>query len=345
MAKLMALAASFAAAATADPDLLTRQNQAFDDFMKTYGRTYSSKAERSKRFEIFAQNLAKIEAQNAKGYSYTLAVNEFADVSPEEFTATNLGMGTGGSKQLRATLGKTPFLGTHRYSGAALPDAIDWTEQGAVNPVKNQGRCGSCWAFSSMGALEGAWQIATGKLVSFSEQQLVDCSKEENKGCQGGSMELAFEYLESQHVCTEESYPYMGADGECTQKSCTVGIPSGAITGFKDVDPQDTEALKEAVAQQPVSVAIEADQTVFQFYQGGVIKDGCGAKLDHGVLIVGYGTEDGTDYWKVRNSWGPTWGEEGYVRVMRGLPGDGECGIKDLPVYPIVEAEQESLVV
>lgn len=336
MPKFGALVASFAAAgAHADPELQTRQHVAFDEFVASFGRSYSSKAERSKRFDIFAANLAKIEGANARGFSHTLAVNEFADVSPDEFAAQHFGMG--GTEQLRAAMGDVPHLGTHRYSGAELAGSVDWVQQGAVTPVKNQGQCGSCWAFSSTGALEGAWQIATGKLVSLSEQQLVDCSKNGNQGCNGGSMDLAFQYLENHPVCTEDSYAYHAVGGACAESTCTAGIPKGGVVGFKDVTVKDTNALMEAVAQQPVSVAIEADQSVFQFYSSGVIKSGCGAQLDHGVLVVGYGVDNGIEYWKIKNSWGASWGEQGYVRIKRGLPADGECGIKDGPVYPIVK--------
>jgi C1A family cysteine protease len=159
---------------------------------------------------------------------------------------------------------------------------------------------GSCWAFSTTGALEGAWQIATGKLVSLSEQQLVDCSKAEgNQGCSGGLMDNGFKYEESAAVCTEDSYPYQAQNGICHTSGCTVGIPDHGVTGYKDVTPQDEDALAEAVAQQPVSVAIEADQSIFQLYTGGVLDGACGTQLDHGVLAVGYGVEDGKKYWLV----------------------------------------------
>merc|ERR1719169_300779 len=221
--------------------------------------------------------------------------------------------------KLEAQWGGLAYLGRHEYSGAEIADSVDWTTKGAVTPVKNQGQCGSCWSFSATGSLEGAWEIATGKLVSISEQQLVDCSKAEgNQGCQGGLMDDAFKYMEENAMCTEESYSYTAKNVQCHASGCTVGVPKGSVTGFKDVAHDDENALMEAVAQQPVSIAIEADKSVFQLYKSGVLSSTCGTRLDHGVAIDGYGTENGKDYWLVRNSWGPQWGDQGYVKLLRG---------------------------
>merc|ERR1719169_273073 len=242
--------------------------------------------------------------------------------------------------KLEAQWGGLAYLGRHEYSGATLPDSIDWSKKGAVTPIKNQGQCGSCWSFSTTGSLEGAWEIATGKLVSLSEQQFVDCSKSfGNMGCNGGLMDNAFKYAEQNALCTEESYPYKAKAGTCAASSCTVGIPKGGVTGFKDVAKGDLQALEEAVAQQPVSIAIEADQRIFQMYHSGVLSGTCGTKLDHGVLAVGYGTLSGTDYWKVKNSWGASWGAEGYILLEKGKNSAGECGIKMQPSYPVVSGK------
>jgi len=149
-------------------------------------------------------------------------------------------------------------------------------------------------------------------------------------------MDNAFQYAEKNALCTEESYPYEAKKDECKADSCTTGIASGAVTGYKDVESEDLDALTEAVAQQPVSIAIEADQRAFQLYKSGVLTGECGTKLDHGVLAVGYGTMDGTDYWKVKNSWGPSWGMDGYILLEKGKDKAGECGIKMQPSYPVV---------
>jgi C1A family cysteine protease len=316
---------------------------AFDDFVAKYGRTYENEEEKQKRFAIFATHFQYIQKQNALNSSFKLGVNEFADQAPHEFKSTRLGLSAPPTGKLWGSLA---FLGTHMYSGAALPTEVDWVNKSAVTSPKNQGTCGSCWTFSTTGALEGAWQIATGKLFSLSEQQLVDCSKADgNNGCGGGSMDPAFSYLQAHGSCTEASYPYKAEAGTCMESNCTLEVPKNAIIGYHDVPTDDTKALMEAIAKQPVSVAIEADQTNFQLYQGGVLTKSCGSSLDHGVLAVGYGTDNGVDYWKVKNSWGSSWGENGYIRIERSsTSGPGECGIKSMASYPIVSVSATIVV-
>jgi len=310
----------------------SKSHLAFKDFVAKYMRVYDNAEEEHRRFQIFEANYKLIVNQNALQQSFTLAVNEFADQSPSEFHSTRLGLGPAPDKKIWGSL---PYLGLDLYSDKSLPASVDWVAQGAVTALKNQGSCGSCWSFSATGALEGAWQIATGNLVALSEQQLVDCSTA-NSGCGGGDMDLAFAFLKNQGVCSESSYPYKMKAGTCGASNCTVAIPKGSVMGYFDVPVDNTSALMEAVAQQPVSVAIEADQSAFQLYSTGILTQTCGDKIDHGVLLVGYGTENGTDYWKVKNSWGPTWGEGGYIRMKRGLPKAGECGIKSRASYPMV---------
>jgi len=248
--------------------------------------------------------------------------NQFAHLNQEQYrVAAGLGYKPSALKSL-------PHMGVHEYNGEELAASVDWTTRGAVTPVKDQGQCGSCWAFSTTGGMEGAWQIASGSLTSMSEQQLVDCSTR-NSGCNGGSMELAFTYAGTTNVATESSYPYTARDGTC-KTSYSTAIPRGGVTGYKSVS-QSTSALKSALNTGPVSVAIEADQMAFQMYSGGVLSSGCGTNLDHGVLAVGY-----TDTaFKVKNSWGRSWGSSGYLQISTS---GNVCGIHSDASYPTVSA-------
>jgi KDEL-tailed cysteine endopeptidase len=327
-------------AAASQPFLSEKSHQdAFEKFVRDFEKEYASDEERATRYGIFKENRVYINRLNQETPDTQFDVNEFADMTHDEFANSYL---HGYKPDLKQQWGETPHLGTHQYSGASLPTSVDWTTKGAVTPIKNQGQCGSCWAFSTTGSVEGAWQIATGKLVSLSEQQLVDCSKAEgNQGCNGGLMDNGFKYFETSAICTEESYAYVGKTGTtCKASTCTDGIPAGGVKGYKDVAKDDMNALMEAVAQGPVSIAIEADKGVFQFYKGGVLSQKCGTQLDHGVLLVGYGSQDGKDYWKVKNSWGTVWGSDGYILLERGTGSPdgsaGECGLRQQPSYPVV---------
>ena len=229
-----------------------------------------------------------------------MGANKFADLMSEEFAARFAG---GFRAKEKRSVNVNNDLKTNL---SALPTSVDWEAAGAVTPIKDQGQCGSCWAFSTTGSTEGNVFINTGKLLSLSEQQLVDCSGAEgNQGCNGGLMDYGFQFIiDNKGICSEASYPYTAADGTC-QTTCKA---VATITGFTDVPANSQTALETAVVQQPVSVAVEADQDVFQFYTGGVMTSACGTALDHGVLAVGYGTDaaNGGDYWKVKNSWGAT---------------------------------------
>lgn len=301
---------------------------AFSVWAATFGKTYNGD-EFEARQAIYDANMAKYEAHNADAtQTFTMGPNQFSDLTLEEFQALPIR----GFKKMESS--GLPKLGSHQHSGKPAVDSIDWVTKGAVTPVKNQGQCGSCWAFSSTGGLEGQWEIATGSLQSMSEQQLVDCSKNGgNAGCNGGLMDNSFEWYENQASATENSYPYTGRDGSCKSSGWTTAVPKGGVTGYKDISSE--ALLLDAVTNTgPVSVAIEADQSSFQGYSGGVLTGSCGTNLDHGVLAVGFGSESGTDYWKVKNSWGSSWGMNGYVLIQRGV---NKCGIQDgPPSYPTV---------
>lgn len=248
-----------------------------------------------------------------------MGINQFTDLTADEFRERHLSTFNRTRPRQEAWLEPT------------ADDSVDWRAKGAVTPVKNQGQCGSCWSFSTTGSTEGAWQIAGHSLVSLSEQQLMDCStKEGDHSCQGGLMDFGFQYIiDNKGIDTEADYPYLMKNEACnTAKEANI---AATITAFTDVPKQDPQQFQAALAKGPVSIAIEADQTGFQHYQGGVLDAPCGKKLDHGVLAVGYTS----DYWIVKNSWGETWGEQGYVRMGRNLaPPDGECGLLDQASYP-----------
>jgi len=298
----------------------------FHEFIQTHGKVYSGVDETVNRFAIFAKNLETINQHNSEGHSWRMGVNEFADLPWEEFKVGRLGY----NKQTF----RSNRIGVNLSGLVNAPESIDWTTKGAVTGVKNQEQCGSCWAFSTTGSVEGAVEIKSGKLTSLSEQQLVDCSSSYgNMGCNGGLMDYAFKYIIGNGgLCGESAYPYKAVDGTC-QTSCT---KVSTISSYQDVSQNDEDALQAAVSQQPVSVAIEADQSGFQFYSSGVFSGSCGTSLDHGVLAVGYGTSNGQDYWKVKNSWGASWGQQGYILMARNFQAPyGQCGIAMEPSYPI----------
>jgi len=301
----------------------SEEDALFETFKRQYSKVYMDDHDESYRKGVFVANLNKIRAHNeANEHSYTLAMNEFGDLTFEEFHAKYTGF-----KGVRNQYLRSKNLADLSHVVAA--DSVDWTTKGAVTAIKNQGQCGSCWAFSSTGAIEGAWFLSKGKLVSLSEQNLMDCSKAEgNQSCEGGLMDDAFEYVIKKGICAESAYPYEEKD-ETKCKTCTA---VANISSYKDIAQTEADLLK-AVTTQPIAVAIEADQDAFQFYSSGVLTGTCGTNLDHGVLAVGYGALDGKNYWKVKNSWGTTWGMAGYVLLERG---DDKCGIDQAASFPVV---------
>ena len=288
-----------------------------------------------------------IEETNARNLSYTLGHNAFSGMSSEEF-AEHMHFGLNreliASGYLRGVAGVADMV--------SLPASVDWRTEGAVTPVKNQKSCGSCWSFSTTGALEGIYAIKRGNLVSFSEQQLVDCdyirAGGTSLGCNGGDMESAMVWIgKNNGLCTEQAYPYVSGDtqtnGPC-QKSCSI-VSGSDISSTVSVSANSDSAMMNALSLQPVSVAIEADQASLQLYKSGVFTGSCGTNLDHGVLLVGYGSMNGLDYYIMKNSWGPEWGSQGYMYMGKGNDpasgkpynsGKGQCGVLMQGVYPVL---------
>jgi len=282
---------------------------------------YLSASEHNSRKLTYDANVAYIKKRNAENNTFTLGVNQFADMTQKEFA----------EKMLR------PFKQTRKLNYQKLemlnPEAegIDWREQGAVTPVKNQGQCGSCWSFSTTGAVEGCVAIASGNLTALSEQELVNCDTVKDNGCGGGLMDYGFEWIAGNGgINSEDNWKYTAEDGYCdpTKKAYKVAVTNNHVDVQQDSDSQFVAALQRG----PVSVAIEADQQAFQFYSGGIFKDACGTQLDHGVLAVGYAA----DYYIVKNSWGSTWGAQGYINLARtGISQQGgQCGILMNPSFP-----------
>lgn len=262
--------------------------------------------------------------------SYTLSLNAYADLTHHEFKASRLGLGLSTSDKLNSN--RPPFLelGDDRH----IPSSVDWRKQGAVSEVKDQGRCGACWSFSATGAMEGINKIVSGSLVSLSEQELVDCDRTYNSGCGGGLMDYAYQFVIDNHgIDTEEGYPYRGMEKSCNKAK--LKRHSVTIDGYIDVPPNDEKQLLKAVAAQPVSVGICGSEREFQLYSKGIFTGPCSTSLDHAVLIVGYGSENGVDYWIVKNSWGAHWGMNGFIHIQRNSGhSKGVCGINMLASYP-----------
>lgn len=308
-----------------------------------HNKKYEEKNEERIRFKIYLENRHKIAKHNKRYHNnevpYKLELNKYADMLHTEFVRTLNGFN-------RTMDSKNSVYGAMRKSGEAVtfippanvevPLTVDWRDKGAVTAVKDQGHCGSCWSFSATGALEGQHYRKTGKLVSLSEQNLVDCSASYgNNGCNGGLMDNAFQYIkENGGIDTESAYPYEAIDDTCKFSKGNVGATD---KGFVDVPSGDEDALMKAIATVgPVSVAIDASHESFQFYSTGVyFEPQCDSEqLDHGVLAVGYGTENGQDFWIVKNSWGTSWGDKGFIKMARNK--NNACGVATQASYPLV---------
>ncbi|OVA15890.1 Granulin [Macleaya cordata] len=311
-------------------------NDLYESWLVKHGKNYNALGEKERRFEIFKDNLKFIEEHNAEDRSYKVGLNKFADLTNEEYRQKFLGAKTDAKRRFSKPK-------SDRYAfrlGDSLPESVDWREKGAVVAVKDQGSCGSCWAFSTIASVEGVNKIVTDDLISLSEQELVDCDTSYNEGCNGGLMDYAFEFIiNNGGIDSEEDYPYKARDGQCDVYRKNAKVVT--IDGYEDVPVNDEKALQKAVANQPIAVAIEAGGRAFQLYESGIFTGKCGTQLDHGVTAVGYGTENGKDYWIVKNSWGASWGEAGYIRMERNLANTktGKCGIAMEASYPLKKGQ------
>ena len=290
-------------------------------------RTYGGPEDKV-RFSVFKNNHKIVQTHNSKQKSYTLTLNKFADLSTKEFAALYTGSSTAFKNASNGC--DAPSL----RSNVKVADTLDWRTQGRVGPVKNQAQCGSCWAFSTTGALEGL-SATKGAIGSFSEQQLVDCSTSYgNFGCGGGWVQNAFHYVLDHGIAAEGDYPYTGVDGTCKDSSVKAAFK---ISDCANVATQSVDALKSALQNGPVAIYVEADQSAFQLYGGGVVDDAtCFAEgqIDHAVLAVGYDANS----WIVKNSWGPSWGSAGYIQLSQEVTTNpnGVCGILSTPnTYPL----------
>jgi len=299
----------------------------FRAFKVKYNKAYRNEAENAHRMKAFAGNLQTIAKHNkeaAEGkHTYTLGVNKFADLTEAEWRQT-----------LTMNVVKEDKPKYHMKSKKVdIPDAVDWRDEGWVTPVKDQAQCGSCWAFSTTGSMEGALAKATGNLVSLSEQNLVDCDNVD-AGCNGGLMENAFPWImQNGGINTEDDYPYEARDMSCRFDK---NAATYTISGFHEIKEQDEADLTEKIATEgPISVAIDAGRFSFQLYHSGVYYEpSCSStRLNHGVLAFGYGNEDGSDFYWVKNSWGTGWGDNGYIKMSRNR--DNNCGIATDASWPV----------
>jgi len=339
-------------AAAAEPFVSAERLSAFHEWVEVHGKQYNSHEEKMTRLQIWTENDERIQQHNSQDPSptFTLGHNSFSDMTEEEFAeffklnSENAVAQKKAFEQNLAAEDSQEFSTIQRSlkEQVDLPDYVNWVQMGAVTPIKNQGACGACWAFSTTGALEGARFVKTGELVSLSEQNLLDCDHVD-LGCNGGLMDNAFKFDEkSGGLCSEADYPYIAKRNPTCMTNCT-DVPGSIVKTFIDVPPGSEQALISAIAMQPISIAIEASQFVFQFYKTGVITDdNCGSRgtIDHGVLAVGYGTDLETQapYFLVKNSWGPSWGDEGFVKIGRSSKNQfGICSILKLASFPVVE--------
>eukprot|EP00358_Blepharisma_japonicum_P002233 CAMPEP_0202945364 /NCGR_PEP_ID=MMETSP1395-20130829/6374_1 /ASSEMBLY_ACC=CAM_ASM_000871 /TAXON_ID=5961 /ORGANISM="Blepharisma japonicum, Strain Stock R1072" /LENGTH=353 /DNA_ID=CAMNT_0049645301 /DNA_START=30 /DNA_END=1091 /DNA_ORIENTATION=+ len=296
--------------------------QEFFGFIAKFNKVYKDMDEFQARFRIFRDNAAYARVHNTLGRSYLLGITQFADLSHDEFSALYTPNKYTPSEE---TADFVPDL-------SAVPTQVDWRTKGAVTAVKNQGQCGSCWSFATTGAVEGTWFLAGHTLVSLSEQELMDCSsKYGNQGCDGGLATNAFKYVVASGLTTEANYPYVTKVTACNASK--VSQVAAKISSYSIVAANEPNALMAAVVNKPIAVGVQGNEASWQLYKGGIVTSDCGTDLDHAVLVVGYNNANSPPYWIVKNSWGASWGEEGYIRI--GIsPGKGICGINMNPSFP-----------
>ena len=352
----------------------------FDKWVSDFQMVFSNNEHKERVYKTWIENDKYIEQVNAQNMTYTLGHNQYSGMNSDEFSEhmrfTSLGDKINNIKdriehtkekidKARVIIEETKCVvdcvkqeGYAKLKkvecmtscldkdvGGSLPAEVDWVKKGAVTGVKNQGQCGSCWSFSTTGAMEGAYYLKYGTLDSFSEQELVDCDTRSNggkdMGCNGGLMDNAFSWIKKNGgICTEKDYPYVSGETKKAGTCHTCAAVEGTdVEKYFDVPSKSDDDMMEAVAQQPVSVAIQADQKDFQLYTSGVFTGSCGTDLDHGVLVVGYGDMDGEQYYKIKNSWGTSWGKDGYIYIGRGSQynrGQGQCGVLLSASYPVL---------
>ncbi len=364
------------------PALSKSVREKFQDWVDHFAMNFENTIHYESTLSKWAENDKYIEEMNNKNLTYTLGHNHFSGMDSVDFSKyiglsgafpqnNYLGSLRGSvDADIKAPVNVHSKMSEYKCLKGCVDDfvesekmeslkcmsecvertksstasSVDWVSAGAVTPVKDQGQCGSCWSFSTTGALEGAYYTTYGTLPSFSEQQLVDCDNRQHggkdMGCNGGLMDNAFTWIKKNGgLCTEVSYPYVSGTtktaGTC-QTTCSA-VKNSAVVSYTDVPIKSDSAMMQALTLQPVSVAIEADQKAFQLYKSGVFTGECGTNLDHGVLVVGYGTMSGTDYYRIKNSWGTTWGDAGYIYIGRGSQyndGQGQCGVLLSASYP-----------
>jgi cysteine peptidase B len=304
----------------------------FEEFKTTYGRRYATAAEESKRLSIFVENMKIAAMHQAANPLASFGANEFADLSAEEFKIRH------SSDKFYAKAAANAKAPTALFTEAQLKataGSIDWRQKGAVVAIKDQGQCGSCWAFSTTGGIEGQWFLAGNTLTSLSEQLLVSCDTID-EGCNGGLMDNAFQWLINKHqgiVYTEASYPYVSGNGMVPKCQDTGRTNGATIIGYTDLPHDETQMATWCATNGPISIGVDA--TSWQTYRGGIMTNCQSYQLDHGVVIVGFDDNNNPPYWILRNSWGTTWGEQGYIRVQKG---SNQCLITKYPTTSKVKS-------